>query len=132
MSAGKSATPLGKVRGLGPAGHGGGHWIEERFTSVVLILLSLWLVFSLMMLPTFDRETLVEWLRAPAAAVPMALFVVAVFAHALDGMKVVVDDYVHAEGNRIATQYVLKMAAIAGASLCLFALAKIAFGAVAA
>ena len=129
MSAGKSATPLGKVRGLGPAGNVGGHWIEERFTSVALILLSLWLLFSLVMLPALDRATLVEWLRAPAAAVPMALFVIAVFDHALDGMKVVVDDYVHAEGNRLATQYVLKMAAIAGAALCLFALAKIAFGA---
>ena len=129
MSDLKSATPLGKVRGLGPAGHGGGHWIEERFTSVALILLSLWLLFSLMMLPALDRDTLVEWLRAPAAAVPMALFVIAVFDHALDGMKVVVDDYVHAEGNRIATHYVLKMLAITGAALSLFALAKIAFGA---
>ena len=129
MSAGKSATPLGKVRGLGPAGNVGGHWIKEHFTSVALILLSLWLLFSLVMLPALDRATLVEWLRAPAAAVPMALFVIAVFDHALDGMKVVIDDYVYAEGNRLATQYVLKMAAIAGAALCLFALAKIAFGA---
>ena len=132
MSGDKSATPLGKVRGLGPAGHGGGHWIEERFTSVALILLSLWLLFSLAMLPAFDRDTFVEWLRAPAAAVPMALFVIAVFGHALDGMKVIVDDYVHAEGNRIATHYVLKMVAIAGGALCLFALARIAFGATAA
>lgn len=129
MSAGKSATPLGKVRGLGPAGHGGGHWIEERFTSVALILLSLWLLFSLMMLPAFDRDTLVVWLRAPAGAVPMALFVLAAFKHSLDGMVVIVDDYVHAEGNRIATHFVLKMLAIAGAALSLFALAKIAFGA---
>ena len=132
MSAGKSATPLGKVRGLGPGGNVGGHWIEERFTSAVLVLLSLWLLFSLMMLPALDRATLVEWLRAPAGAVPMALFVIAAFVHALDGMKVVVDDYVHAEGNRVATHFVLKMAAIAGGALCLFALARIAFGAVAA
>ena len=129
MSGDKSATPLGKVRGLGPAGHGGEHWIEERFTSVVLLLLSLWLLFSLIMLPAFDRATLVEWLRAPAAAVPMALFVIAAFKHSLDGMKVVVDDYVHTEGNRIATHFVLRIMAIAGAALSLFALAKIAFGA---
>ena len=57
MSVGKSATPLGKVRGLGSAQHGGGHWIEERFYSVVLVLLSLWLLFSLMMLPALDRAT---------------------------------------------------------------------------
>jgi succinate dehydrogenase / fumarate reductase membrane anchor subunit len=129
MSTGKSATPLGKVRGLGPGGNVGGHWIEERFYSVVLVLLSLWLLFSLMMLPGLDRAILVEWLRAPSGAVPMALFVIAAFKHGLDGMKVVVDDYVHAEGNRIATHFVLAMVAVAGAALSLFALAKIAFGA---
>jgi succinate dehydrogenase / fumarate reductase membrane anchor subunit len=129
MSTGKSATPLGKVRGLGAAGGMGHHWIEERFTSVVLVLLSLWLIFSLMMLPGLDRAILVEWLRAPSGAVPMALFIIAAFKHGLDGMKVVVDDYVHAEGNRIATHFVLAMLAVAGAALSLFALAKIAFGA---
>jgi succinate dehydrogenase / fumarate reductase membrane anchor subunit len=41
MSQGESATPLGKVKGLGSAQHGGGHWLEERFTSVALVLLSL-------------------------------------------------------------------------------------------
>ncbi len=129
MSVGKSATPLGKVRGLGPAGNVGGHWIEERFTSVALFLLSLWLIFSLMMLPALDRDTLVEWLRAPAAAVPMALFVIAAFSHALDGMKVFVDDYVHDEGNLVAAHFILKLMAIGGTALSLFALAKIAFGA---
>jgi succinate dehydrogenase / fumarate reductase membrane anchor subunit len=129
MSMGKSATPLARVRGLGSAGHGGGHWIEERFYSVALFLLSLWLLFSLMMLPALDRETMVEWLRDPAGAVPMALFVIVSFKHALDGMKVFVDDYVHDAGNLVATHFALKLAAIAGAALSLFALAKIAFGA---
>ena len=32
----------------------------------------------------------------------MALFVITAFIHGLDGMKVVVDDYVHDEGNRFA------------------------------
>jgi len=129
MSVGKSATPLGKVRGLGSARHGGGHWIEERFYSLALVLLTLWLLFSLMMLPALDRATLVEWLRAPAGAVPMALFILAAFKHGLDGMKVFVDDYVHDGGNLVATHFILKMAAVAGAGLSLFALAKIAFGA---
>ena len=132
MSMGESATPLGKVRGLGAAGHGGHHWLEERFTSVALVLLSLWLIFSFVMLPDLSQRTLVEWLREPAAAVPMALFIIAAFKHGLDGMKVVVDDYVHDEGNRLAFHFVLRMMAIAGAALSLFALARIAFGAVTA
>ena len=132
MSQGESATPLGKVEGLGSSRHGGRHWLEERFTSVALVLLSLWLIFSLMMLPALDRATLVEWLREPAGAVPMALFVITAFKHGVDGLKVAVDDYVHDEGNRIAIHFALSMAGIAGAAASLFALAKIAFGAVAA
>jgi|KBSSwiStaDraftv2_1062776.scaffolds.fasta_scaffold308322_1 succinate dehydrogenase / fumarate reductase membrane anchor subunit len=132
MSQGESATPLGKVRGLGSAHHGGGHWLEERFTSVALVLLSFWLLFSLLMLPNFEIATLKEWLGSAWGAIPMALFVVTAFRHGLDGLKVSVDDYVHDEGNRIAVHYILTMAAIAGASVALFALARIVFGAPAA
>jgi len=129
MSTGTSATPLGKVRGLGPSGNGGAHWIEERFAAVALVPLSLWLIFSLIMLPDMAQRTLAEWLRAPSAAVPMALFIVAAFKHALDGTKVLIDDYAHDEGNRVGLHYVSAGAALVGAALSLFALAKIAFGA---
>ena len=132
MSLGKSATALGKVKGLGSAGHGGGHWLEERFTSVALVLLSLWLIFSLILLPDLSREILGQWLRSAWGAVPMALFVVTAFKHGVDGLKVAVDDYVHDEGTRIAVHFALSMAGIAGAAISLFALARIAFGAVAA
>jgi len=132
MSQGESATPLGKVKGLGSAHEGGGHWLEERFTSVALVLLSFWLLFSLVMLPNFELTTLKEWLGSAWAAIPMALFVVTAFKHGVDGLKVAVDDYVHDEGNRIALHYILAMAAIAGAAAALFALARIAFAPIAA
>ena len=75
MSVGKSSTPLAKVRGLGPSGDGGHHWLEERFTSVALIVLSLWLLFSILMLPVLDFGTLKEWLGSAWGAIPMALFI---------------------------------------------------------
>lgn len=128
MSVGESATPLGRVRGLGPSGHGGEHWIRERLTSIALLLLGSWLLASLLFLPSLDQRTLTEWLRMPSAAVPMALFVITSFVHGFDGMKVVVDDYVHDEGNNFALNTLLLFAAVAGAALALFALAKIAFG----
>lgn len=131
MSQGDSATPLGKVRGLGSGQHGGHHWLEERFTSVVLLLLSLWLIFSLILLPDLTLDILTEWLGSAWGAIPMALLVVAAFKHGLDGLKVVVDDYVHEEGMRIGIHYVLAMLAVAGAATALFALARIAFGAAA-
>lgn len=128
MSAGESATPLGKVRGLGSAREGGEHWLAERVTSAALVLLGAWLIASLLMLPSLDQRTLAEWLAAPSGAVPMALLVVAGFVHALDGMKVVVDDYVRDEGNRFAINTLLLFLAVGGASLALFALGRIAFG----
>ncbi|MCJ8190819.1 succinate dehydrogenase, hydrophobic membrane anchor protein [Sphingomicrobium aestuariivivum] len=129
MSRGKSASPLAKVRGLGSAGEGGEHWLTERFTSVALVLLSVWFIGSLLMLPDLTQPTIVEWLSSPLGAVPMALFVITSFAHGLDGLKVVVDDYVHEEGSRIGWHFVLNILAIGGASFALFGLASIVFGA---
>ena len=128
MSVGESASPLGKVEGLGSAREGGEHWLAERVTSAALLLLGAWLIASLFFLPSLDQRTLAEWLSLPSGAVPMALFVVIAFVHALEGMKVVVDDYAHDEGNRFALNLLLLFLAVSGASLALFALGQIAFG----
>lgn len=127
MSLGDSATPLGKVRGLGSAREGGEHWLSERVSSVALLLLGAWFLASLLFLPQLDQRTLAEWLRSPSGAIPMALLVIVGFWHALDGMKVIVDDYIDGEGNRWAMNTVLLFLAVAGASMALFALASLAF-----
>jgi succinate dehydrogenase / fumarate reductase membrane anchor subunit len=131
VSRGDSATPLGRVRGLGSAHHGGEHWLTERVTSIALLLLGVWLIASLLLLPKLDQRTLIEWLRAPSGAVPMALFVITAFKHALDGVKVTVDDYVHEEGPRFAWNVLLLFLAVGGGALALFSVARIAFGAIA-
>ena len=131
MSVGDSATPIGKVRGLGSAREGGEHWLSERITSIALLLLGTWLIASLIMLPDLEHRTLREWLRAPSGAVPMALFVIIGFKHALDGIKVVIDDYVHEPGNNFALNTLFLFLAVGGGALALFALAGIAFGATA-
>ena len=128
MSLGESSTPLGRVRGLGPSRHGGDHWLQDKVLSAALVLLGSWLIASLLLLPALDQRTLAEWLRQPWGAVPMALFVVAAFRHGLEGMKVIVDDYVHDEGNRFALNTLLLFLAVGGAALALFALARVAFG----
>jgi succinate dehydrogenase / fumarate reductase membrane anchor subunit len=127
MSLGDSSTELKKVRGLGSAREGGEHWIGERVSSVALLLLGTWLIASLLMLPSLDHATVSEWLRTPLGAVPMALFVITSFVHGVDGLKVVVDDYVHEPGNNFALNTLLLFLAVGGGALALFALARIAF-----
>ena len=129
MSVGGSSTPLGKVRGTGSARHGGEHWLRERLTSAAQLLLGLWLIASLLLLPDLDRRTLAEWLAAPSGAVPMFLFVVTAFVHAVDGLKVVIDDYVHDDANRLLVTGLLLFAGVGAGALAVFSLARIAFGA---
>jgi succinate dehydrogenase / fumarate reductase, membrane anchor subunit len=131
MSLGDSSTPLGKARGLGSAREGGEHWLTERVTSIALLLLGTWLIASLLLLPKLDQRTLIEWLHAPSGAIPMALLIVIGFKHALDGMKVIIDDYVHEPGNNFVVNVLLLFFAVAGGAVALYALAKVAFGAVA-
>ena len=128
MSIGATSTPLGKARGLGSAREGGEHWLTERVTSIALMLLGTWFIASILMLPKLDERTLLEWLHAPSAAIPMALLVIVGFKHALDGMKVFVDDYVHEPGSNFVINTLLLFAAVAGAAVSLYALAAISFG----
>lgn len=131
MSIGESSTPLGKVRGLGSAHEGGEHWLTERVTSIALLLLGSWFLASLLMLPSLDQRTLVEWLHSPSGAIPMALLVIVGFKHALDGMKVFIDDYVHEPGTNFVINTLLLFLAVTGGAIALYALAALAFGGVA-
>jgi len=128
MSRGESVTPLGRVRGLGSAHHGGEHWLTERVTSIALLFLGSWFLASVLMLPKLDQRTLTEWLHAPSGAIPMALLVIVGCRHALDGVKVVVDDYVHEEGSRFVWNTLLLFLAVGAGAIALFALARVAFG----
>lgn len=122
-------TALGRVRGLGAAGHGGEHWIRERVSSAALLLLGTWFLVSLLLLPNLQQSTIAEWLSSPFAFVPMALFVYLNFEHSLEGVKVIVDDYQGDEGGRLTWHVVSLFLHVGAGALALFALARLAFGA---
>jgi succinate dehydrogenase / fumarate reductase membrane anchor subunit len=124
-------TALGKVRGHGSARHGGNLWIRERVTSLALLLLGVWFIVSMVLLPDYGQATVREWLRSPLGFVPMALFVYLNFEHSLEGLKVIVDDYQGDEGGRMMWHLVSLFLHVGVGALALFALAKIAFGAIA-
>jgi succinate dehydrogenase / fumarate reductase membrane anchor subunit len=122
-------TPLARARGLGSAREGAEHWWHERLSSVAVLLLFVWLIVSLLRLPALDYRVVTEWLRDPRAAVPMLLLVAATFWHLKMGLQVVIEDYVHDEGNKFLAVAVLTFASVGGAAFALFAVLKIAFAA---
>ena len=122
-----NGTGLGQVRGLGSAKHGGNHWVLHRMTAVSNLLLMLWLIFSLLRLPTYDYATIRLWLEQPLVAVPMMLTVISIFWHFRIGLQVLIEDYVHDEGNKFATLTLLNFYVIGGAAFGIFMVAKHAF-----
>ncbi|MBV9930834.1 MAG: succinate dehydrogenase, hydrophobic membrane anchor protein [Alphaproteobacteria bacterium] len=121
-------TPIARVRGLGSAREGAGHWWQERQTSLGAFLLYLWLLVSLVRLAPFDQRVVADWLRDPFAAVPMLLLVWVTFRHLRDGLQVAVEDYVHDEGNKFFVLLLLNLFAVAAGALAAFAVLKIALG----
>lgn len=124
----KMETPLGRVRGLGSARSGATHWWHERLTSLASLVLLVWFFVSLLRLPDFSYPTLTGWLAAPLVAVPMLLLIVSVFWHLASGLRVVVEDYVHEEGGKLAWLVAINFASLFGAALSLFAVLRMAFG----
>jgi succinate dehydrogenase / fumarate reductase, membrane anchor subunit len=122
-----SGTNIGKVRGLGSAKHGGGHWLHQRTSAVGNLLLTTWLVASLLLMPTFDHGALAQWLAQPSVAVPMILMLVSIFWHARLGLQVLIEDYVHDDALKFATITLLNFYVVGGAVFGIFTVAKLAF-----
>ena len=121
-------SPLGRAIGLGSAKEGVEHWWAQRMTSVALVPLSVWFVASLVAHLGVDYPAALAWLQSPLTAVAMALLVVATFAHMALGIQVVIEDYVHHEGAKIASLIAVRLAAWALGAAALFAVLRVAFG----
>jgi succinate dehydrogenase / fumarate reductase, membrane anchor subunit len=123
-------SELGRVRGLGAAHEGTHHWWRQRLTAGSNLLLTAWLLVSLLRLPGFDYATLRLWLQSSWAAVPMLLLVLSVFTHLRLGLQVVIEDYQHDE-SRVVLTVLLTLFVFAAAGIAVFSILKIALGAAA-
>jgi succinate dehydrogenase / fumarate reductase membrane anchor subunit len=121
-------STIARVRGLGSAKTGTEHWWMQRVTAVALIPLSLWFAASLVSLAGAEWETAYLWIASPAGAVPMILFLVAGLWHAKLGLQVVIEDYIHAEGPKLALLVLLTLTTVALGVAGVFAVCKISFG----
>ena len=119
-------TPLSRARGLGSAKHGAGHWIGERVTSIALVPLIVWAVYSGLTLAAADYAGAVTWLQSPLNAVLTVLLIAVGFWHMHAGLRVVIEDYVPQTlargGALIANLFVCAL----GAGLAIFSVLKVA------
>ena len=90
-------TDLARARGLGASKTGVGAWIGERVTSIALVPLVLWAVYSALMMSVADYVAAMLWLHSPLNAVLLSLLLAVGFWHMHAGMRVVVEDYIHVQ-----------------------------------
>ncbi|HEX9465143.1 MAG TPA: succinate dehydrogenase, hydrophobic membrane anchor protein [Alphaproteobacteria bacterium] len=125
MSQWSLQSDLKRVRGLGSAKAGVGHWWAQRVTALALIPLTLWFVASVIGLVGASHAAVVDWIASPIPAVLLVLLIAATFHHAQLGLQVVIEDYVHREGAKVALILFVKGAAIVLALAALFAVLRI-------
>src|SRR5690625_7794385 len=81
--------------GHGSAGDGVGHWWAQRFSALLLIGLTVWLIWALTRLAGADYSSAAAFLGSPFNATMAILFMVAGFYHGQLGLQVIIEDYVH-------------------------------------
>ena len=121
-------TPIAKVRGLGAARSGLQHWKMQRLTAISNVLLVLWFMFSAMALSGSGYDEVRAWLASPVTASLVVLLIISTFYHARLGLQVVVEDYVHHEGARIALLVAIALIVLALAVACIVAVLTVAVG----
>jgi len=121
-------TELARVRGLGSAKEGVHHWWMQRVSAVALVPLALWFVIALVAHVGADYAAMRAWLGSPITFGLMVLLIGATFYHAQLGLQVVIEDYIHHEGGKIALILLTKLTSLALALTAVVALLVIAFG----
>jgi succinate dehydrogenase / fumarate reductase membrane anchor subunit len=112
-------SPLGRARGLGSARAGSKHWWAQRLTSIALVPLTLWFIWSMLHLTGASQSDVADWLSSPVRLALMLALIIATFHHLQLGLQVVIEDYVPQEGTRLAAVLAVKGLCILLALICI-------------
>jgi succinate dehydrogenase / fumarate reductase membrane anchor subunit len=119
-------NPLKVARGLGSSQSGVGHWWSQRVTAAALVLLGVWFVATVLCLLHADYITARAAVAKPWNALLLIAFVLTMFWHAVLGLQVVIEDYVHVRWKEVALMVAIKFLAVLGALASVLAVLRIA------
>ena len=121
-------TPLARARGLGSAHAGLHHWWMQRLTAIALVPLVVWFAVSLVMMSGADYGVVRAWIGSPFVMVLLILTIVVGLHHGQLGLQVVIEDYIHGEGRKLALILLVRFVAVLSGLAAVVAILRIGFG----
>jgi succinate dehydrogenase / fumarate reductase, membrane anchor subunit len=121
-------TPLARVRGLGSARSGTGHFWHQRLTALANVPLTVGFIIVLVSLLGRNHAAAKQILGSPLVAIVMLLFIGSITYHMKIGMQVIIEDYVHDERWKFLSLIANIFFSILVAAAAVYALLKLPFG----
>jgi succinate dehydrogenase / fumarate reductase membrane anchor subunit len=121
-------SQLGRVRGLGSSHEGAHHFWVQRISGIALIPLVLWFVFSATPMVSADLLTFKAWVGTHYNPLLLILLILTGFYHAMLGLQVVIEDYVHGEAAKLTSLILMKFAVVLIGGCAIFAVLRLTFG----
>ena len=122
-------NPLARARGHGSAKEGVHHWYAQRASALLLIFLVGWLIYSVFSLAGGGYEASAAFISNPVNAAFLCVMLVAVLYHAMLGLQVVIEDYVHNPSVEIVLYVITRAGAYLMMALGVVHVLKLALGA---
>ena len=122
-------NPLARARGLGSAKEGVRHWFAQRATAVFLVFLVGWLAYAMVSLAGADFAVARAFIAVPVNAALLIVLVIALLYHAVLGLQVVIEDYVHHPATEMLLHFLTRAGAWLGMALGVVNVLRIALGA---
>lgn len=121
-------SSIGRARGLGSAKEGTAHWWMQRLTALAMIPLAFFLVCTVIKFYQADYFLIRAWVGWTPVAITLILTCLVTFYHAAIGCQVVIEDYIHHEGAKIAAVVGVNFVMVILAAVSVFSVLRISFG----
>lgn len=121
--------PLARARGHGSARSGVHHWVAQRISAGLLLLLLPWLAYAVICAAGQDHASAAGFVARPWNSALLLLTLFTLLYHAVLGMQVVIEDYIHHRALELALHFAVRAAAILAAAFGAMQILQLAQGA---
>ncbi len=122
-------NPLARARGKGSSGGGAHHWRSQRYSALILLLSTAWVLWMGVSLAGADYAAASAAMSSPVNAGMAILMAGAVFYHMQLGLQVVIEDYVHVAALEFALLIIVRFACLVAFLISAIAALKLVVGA---